>query len=130
LARPQLTVYTAAMLRCLLSLLLCACLALQGGTVALAAEAPCPMQSDMQSMLQAGDLDAADLPDCCNDLQTWAETGQPCKTGADCQVVVAWALAPGARALDVVASSEVPVLLSAAAPAAPPGMPWRPPSAA
>lgn len=117
------------MLRYLLSLLLCACLALQGGTVALAAEAPCPMQAEMQSMLHAGDLDAADLPDCCNDLQTWAETGKPCKTGADCQVVVAWALVPSVQSVAVAAASEVPVLLSAAAPAAPPGMPWRPPSA-
>lgn len=129
MALPKLTVYTAAMLRYLLSLLLCACLALQGGTVALAAEAPCPMQAEMQSMLQAGDLDAADLPDCCNDLQTWAETGKPCKTGADCQVVVAWALVPSVQSVAVAAASEVPVLLSAAAPAAPPGMPWRPPSA-
>lgn len=129
LARTQTAAYTAAVLRRLLTLLLCASLALQGATVALAAESPCPMQDDMAAMAQAGDLDLAELPDCCNDLQTWADTGQLCKTGVDCQGVVAWATAPAAQGMPAVPSSAVPDARIAVEPTAPPGAPWRPPSA-
>lgn len=86
------------------------------------------MEADMEAMVLAGDLDPADLPDCCNDMQTWAETGQLCKTGADCQAFVAWAPAPAARVLGAAPSSEVPVALSAPALTARTATPWRPPS--
>jgi hypothetical protein len=117
------------MLRRLLTLLLCASLALQGATVALAAESPCPMQAEMAAMAQAGDLDLADLPDCCNDLQTWADTGQLCTTGVDCQGFVAWAPAPAAQGVPAGPSSALHQALIAAEPMARPGTPWRPPSA-
>lgn len=87
------------------------------------------MQADMEAMVLAGDVETADLPECCNDLQTWAETGQLCKTGADCQAFVAWALVPALRAMDAAPSSDIPVALNAPAPSAQPGTPWRPPSA-
>jgi hypothetical protein len=117
------------MLRRLLSVLLCTCLALQGATVALAAEAPCPMQAEMAAMVLAGgDLDLADLPDCCNDPQTWAETGQLCKTGVDCQGFVAWAPAPAAHVIGVAPSYAIPDALSSSEPKARPATPWRPPS--
>jgi hypothetical protein len=116
-------------LRRLLTLILCACLALQGAGVALAAEAPCPMEAEMAAMVLAGELDPADLPDCCNDMQDWAETGHLCKTGADCQALAAWALAPAARGVEAAPASDAPATLNTPAPTAPPGAPWRPPTA-
>ena len=50
-------------------------MSLQGMGVVMASEAPCPMESDMEAMVIAGELSIEDLPDCCNDMQTWAETG-------------------------------------------------------
>ena len=87
------------------------------------------MQADMEAMVLAGDLDPADLPGCCNDLQTWAETGQLCKTGVDCQGFVAWAPAPVAQGTDAAPSCAIPVALNAPLPTVRPATPWRPPSA-
>lgn len=128
-ARRHAASYTAAVLRRLLSLILCACLALQGATVALATEAPCPMEAEMAALVLAGELDPADLPDCCNDMQAWAETGQLCKTGADCQGLAAWALASAGRGVGAAPSSDAPGTLNIPAPTAPPDAPWRPPTA-
>lgn len=121
--------YTCVVLHRLVLVLLCACLALQGGGLVLASEAPCPMEAEMIAMVQAGDLDPADLPDCCNDLQTWAETGQLCKTGLDCQGLVAWAPAPVTASVGSPPSSGPPPALNARATRAPPGATWRPPAA-
>ena len=129
LAEPHRTPYTFKVFHRLLTLLLCACLVLQGANMAVASETPCPMQADMEAMVLAGELDPADLPSCCNDLQTWAETGQLCKTGLDCQGLAAWAPAPAAVATQVPRSSVPPEALNFAAPHAPPGAPWRPPTA-
>jgi len=82
----------------------------------------------MEAMVLADELDPADLPDCCNDMQTWGETGHPCKSGADCQVPVAWALAATTTGLGAAPSSGPPVALNASAPTSPPGAPWRPPT--
>ncbi len=122
--------YTAAVLRRLLTLVLCACLALPGASLARATEAPCPMEAGMmEAMLLADGLAPDDLPDCCNDMPAWAETGHLCKTGTDCQGFVAWAPAPAARGLGTAASSGAPLAPTIPAPTAPPGAPWRPPSA-
>lgn len=110
-------------------MILCACLALQGATVALATEAPCPMEAEMAAMVLAGELDPADLPDCCNDTQAWADTGHLCKPDSDCQGLAAWALAPAARGVGTAPSSDAPITLNIPAPTAPPGAPWRPPTA-
>lgn len=117
------------MLHRILTLLLCACLALQGASVALASEVPCPMAAEMEALVLAGELNPADLSDCCNDLQAWAETGSLCKTGVDCQGMLSLAPAATARAVATAASSGHPVGLTLLAPTAPPGAPWRPPSA-
>jgi hypothetical protein len=43
------------------------------------------MEATMQPMLAAGDLDPSDRADeGCNDLETYAATGQPCKSGTAC----------------------------------------------
>ena len=122
--------YTRGVLRRLLTLLICACLVAPGGGLALASETPCPMQAEMEAMVLAGERDSVDLPDCCNDLQTWAETGQLCKPGLDAAGTLAWAPAP---------MLACPGITSAAGPipspgpghaVAPPGAPWRPPTGA
>jgi hypothetical protein len=115
-------------IRRFLTLLLCACLSLQGAGVVMASEAPCPMESDMQAMVIAGELSIEDLPDCCNDLQTWAETGHLCKQGLDCAGLVVWAPAPSLGTAAAMMNSarafrQGPIPLSA-----PPGTPWRPPT--
>jgi hypothetical protein len=117
------------MLRRLLSLLLCVCLSLQGAGLALASEPACPMEAAMQDMVSAGELDPADLSDCCNDLQTWAETGQLCKSSVDCQGLMTWAPAPGAMVVARAPASDPPWAPSTATFAAPTGAPWRPPTA-
>jgi hypothetical protein len=117
------------MFRRFLTLLLSACLALHSGSLALAGETPCPMEAGMQAMVLAGEIDPDELPDCCNDLQTWAETGDLCKTAVDCQGLVTWAPAPAALAVAKASASDPPGTLSTAALQAPRGAPWRPPTA-
>lgn len=117
-------------MRRLLTLLLCACMALQGMVSAMARETPCPMEAEMEAMVLAGELGADDLPDCCNDLQTWAETGQLCKPGLDFAGGMVWAPAPVPIPLGVgggtcVLASPPPTAMNA-----PPGALWRPPAQA
>ena len=73
-------------------------------------------------------LDAADLPDCCNDMQTWAETGQLCKPGLDAAGFLVWAPAPEPGTVGTVLSPEPCSGLSPTPLSAPPGAPWRPPT--
>lgn len=120
--------YTAVVPNRLLTLLLCVCLALQGASVASASDSPCPMEAEMKAMVLAGDLDPADLSDCCNDMQTWAETGHLCKSGADCQVFATWAPAPSTSGLKAAPSTGPPGALEASCSTVHPGTPWRPPS--
>ena len=112
----------------MLSIVLCACLALQGAGVALASDAPCPMEADMEARVLSGDLDATDLPDCCNDMQTWAETGHLCKSGLDYAGLVAWAPAPSPGTVGAASGSSPVARPSPTALSAPPGAPWRPPT--
>lgn len=83
----------------------------------------------MEAMVLAGELDPADLPGCCNDLQTWAKTGHLCQTGVDCLGFMAWAPAPVTMDVGTAPSSAPRVALSTCAPNAPPGATWRPPTA-
>lgn len=116
-------------MRRLISWLVCACMAVQGVVPALAAEAPCPMEAEMVASVLAGELDAADLPDCCNDLQTWAETGHLCKSGLDGSGPQPGAPAPMPdRLLAAPGAAAVPGPGPTAV-SAPPGAPWRPPTA-
>lgn len=88
---------------------------------------PCPMQmSDMAAMAQTMDMDV--LPDCCQDMDSAAEHGKPCKTGQECKTA----------SLLQVATVKPPVLLSASLavsdthdlpPEQPASGPWRPPRA-
>lgn len=116
------------MFRRALTLLLSVCLLLQGAGIAVASEQRCPMEAEMQTLALAGALDAADLPFCCNDMQTQNETGDLCKTQLDCQGLAAWAPAPAALEMQAPRSAHATPALHAAAPHTPPGTPWRPPT--
>lgn len=71
-------------LRVFLFMLLSIALPLQGYAHFAAPTPPCPME-------QMGVLDMADaeaMHDCCNDSETAAKTGKPCKTAQPCQSAV------------------------------------------
>lgn len=115
------------MLRRWLLLLICLTLPLQA--FATQAQPPCcPMAAEMAAQLASGDLAAADLHECCNDAQTFAITGEACKSGQKCCLnsPVAVPISPVTRAVLPLDQAPPPV---AAAPR-PPGSlasPWRPP---
>lgn len=82
----------------------------------------------MAEMLASGELAAADLPDCCNDADTFAKTGKACKPGQECSVgsfampaaVLPWrslppAVEPVARLMVLMPPDIV-------------ALPWRPPA--
>lgn len=87
------------------------------------------MQAEMEAMVLAGELDPADLSGCCNDMQTWDETGQLCKTGLDYPGLVAWAPAPATLVVGAAPTADPPDALNTFEPKAPPGALWRPPTA-
>ena len=122
------SLYPALVMRRFLTLLLCACMALQGVGTVLAQEAPCPMEAELTAMVVAGELAVEDLPDCCNDMATWAETGHLCKPGLDCAGLVVWAPAPTCGAVAAVADSDPAFRPGPTTLSAPPGAPWRPPT--
>ncbi len=117
-------------MRRLWSLLLCACIALQGVGAVAASEVPCPMEAEMVAMVAAGELSAEDLPDCCNDMQTWAETGQLCQPSLEGAGVLVWALAPASVTVTPLRGSDLACRAGPTALSAPPGAPWRPPAGA
>jgi hypothetical protein len=114
--------------RWLLSLLIAA-LPLQGLAASWPAAAPCPMEAAMMAqMLASGEIAAADLPDCCNDVDTLARTGEACKPGQDCGVG-SIALPAGMLPVRSEPPAVVPVpWLSAIAPPDIVALPWRPPA--
>lgn len=112
----------------LVFLLVCLGLALQVQAARSFDKPPCPMEAMMQAMLAAGDLDPADLPECCNDLPTYAATGQACKSGTDCSAPVAMMLAATPCAVAARPASTVAQALSPAARVADLATPWRPPA--
>jgi hypothetical protein len=116
------------MIRRWLTVLLCLGLALQGPAARALEQMPCPMEAQMQALLQAGAIDPAELPDCCNDLQTWLDTGQLCKTGNGIHAPATWALLPGLVQIAAAASSSLPELAPLPDRRAPVARHWRPPA--
>lgn len=88
------------MIRRFVIFVLCLALALQSWAGSQSSSEPCPMAAEMAAnmtaMASAVGSDTADTGalggDCCNDAATFAETGQPCKTGQDCQAPATWAV--------------------------------------
>lgn len=117
-------------IRRFLFILICAGLALQSPAVRALEQTPCPMEATMQAMLAAGDLDPADLPDCCNDLQTWAATGHLCKSASDCGASPTGFWLPVEQGTALVAAASVAPPARPVPPfTAPSAQPWRPPAA-
>ncbi len=116
------------MLRRWLLLLLCWTLPLQATAFAWTVQSPCPMAAEMAGLLAVGERAAEGLPDCCNDAQTFAQTGKACKTGQECTAPMP-ALAPthavGATGL---LRHDPPRCATLASSAAPPATLWRPPT--
>lgn len=128
-----------------LMLLLCFAIPLQGMASVRASHSPCAMEAglDRESVTGAsatsGTLDdqatpAADsasdsqVDDCCNDAETAAKSGQPCKTGQECSAP-AFPLAGATRVLALTRSSTtVPDSPAVLGQSGPPATVWRPPS--
>lgn len=116
------------MFRRWLLLLMCLALPLQAPAITWQTQSPCPMEAEMAAMLAAGDLAAEDLPDCCNDVETFAQTGKACKAGQECAattLAVPPAAVPAATGL---LRHEAPLFAASARHAAPPASLWRPPA--
>jgi hypothetical protein len=113
-----------------LLLLICAALPPQGiAAVRAAAQSPCPMQTQMLEQQASAAMPDADLPDCCNDAETFARTGQPCKPMADVQLPSV-AMLPLRAVPGSVAPQARPAAPRAVAPPDDPAAtPWRPPAA-
>lgn len=113
-------------MRRLILLMLCLALPLQGWAGLRSAELPCSMEEMVAAQPAEGTVSA--LPECCNDAETAALTGQLCKSGQECQVPTHW-VAGAAAALAQAAPGFAPI--ARLAPPPPPGaltLVWRPPA--
>jgi len=115
------------MLKRLLAIFLCLGLVLQAGAVPPLHQAPCPMEEHMQAALEAGEALLGELPDCCQDLLTFATTGKACKAQFDCGFTAAM---PGSVSIDArpPGTSVLPRAYKAWLPPVPIAGPWRPPA--
>ena len=85
---------------------------------------PCPMQPAHQAMAPSAQSVAGT---CCNDADTTAKTGKPCKAGQECQTSPAATLLPPA----VTSAPSLASRITATAPITPklhPAGIWRPPA--
>lgn len=112
-------------MRALLITLLCVALPLAAGARTLdTIKIPCPMQQAHQHTEPSAQPAAGT---CCNDTDTTAKTGKPCKAGQECQTSPAATLLP-----PIMTPAASPSFrLAAIAPIAPrlhPAGIWRPPA--
>ncbi len=85
---------------------------------------PCPMQPAHQAMAPSAQSVTGT---CCNDADTTAKTGKPCKAGQECQTSPAVTLLPPA----VTSAPSLASRITATAPITPklhPAGIWRPPA--
>lgn len=103
-------------------LLLSFALPVYGSAGAAVPQAPCTM----------ADMDAAAMDeaagDCCNDLDTYAQTGQACKMGQECPASPTLTVAADRAGLLVTLAQAPPRWGAALAPAGEPRGIWRPPA--
>lgn len=130
--RHRLAGYHLPVMRRFVLFLLCLAIALQAWAGTQSRAEPCPMAADMVAMASAPGATASESgalgDDCCNDAATFAKTGQPCKTGQDCQAPALWAVPVTPWAAPV---APPPALRAVAVCAAPRGLAalvWRPPT--
>jgi hypothetical protein len=115
------------MLRRLLAILLCLGLALQAVATPNVQRAPCPMEEHMRAALAAGVTQASELPDCCQDLLTYAATGKACKAQLDCSFTVV-ILPSESIPTEPPGAATLPGAQGHMLRAAPVAGPWRPPT--
>jgi hypothetical protein len=116
-------------MRLFLLLWLSLALPLQGWGGGIRQQAPCPMEA---AMAMAGDPAGAgmdlSMTDCCNDAETFMQTGQPCKPGQACQTPAGWVAPVVLSAVQALPLND----LRAPVPPGPlrgtPASIWRPPS--
>lgn len=66
--------------------------------------------------------------DCCHDAATVAKTGQPCKSGQDCQAPALWAVPVTPWAAPVVPPQALQAVAVCTAPHGLAALVWRPPT--
>ncbi|MGE3296428.1 MAG: hypothetical protein AB7I68_03665 [Porticoccaceae bacterium] len=111
-------------MRALLIALLCVALPFTAGARTLdAIKIPCPMQQnqDMEPSAQRA------AGPCCNDADTTAKTGKPCKAGQECQTSPAATLLPPIMTPAASLSSRVAAIAPMTPRLQPAGI-WRPPA--
>lgn len=112
-------------MRALLITLLCVALPLAAGARTLdAIQLPCPMQQAHQHTEPSAQPAAGT---CCNDAETTAKTGKPCKAGQECQPSPAATLLLPAVTSAPSLSSPLAVIAPIAPRLHPAGI-WRPPA--
>ncbi len=84
----------------------------------------------MASGAMVNDASPGAVPDCCNDMATFLETGQPCKTGADCGAPVAGTPPGGLLAAPALRATRHLVPAVVAPPSSARSAIWRPPPSA
>lgn len=112
-------------LRVVLFLLISIALPLQGYAHFVVPKVPCPMEP----LAMMGMADAAAMHDCCNDAETAAKTGKPCKSAQFCQSVGQFLPFTGLEALPLgsTSSTRFPRLASVLF-SFDPAATWRPPA--
>jgi hypothetical protein len=121
------------MLRRVVLIVLCLAVALQAWAGSPSGDEPCPMAAEMAAemaaMASAAGTATGDLgDDCCNDAATFAKTGQPCKSGQDCQAPALWAVPVKPWVAPVLQPPALQTAALCAAPCGGPALVWRPPA--
>lgn len=117
------------MLRRIVLFVLCLAVALQALAGTPSRDEPCPMAAEMAAMASdAGTATGDPADDCCNDAATFAETGQPCKSGQDCQAPALWAVPVKPWTAPVLPPPALQAAAICAAPCGQAALVWRPPT--
>jgi hypothetical protein len=112
-------------MRAFLITLLCVALPFAAGARTLdAIKIPCPMQQAHQDMAPSAQFAAGS---CCNDAETTAKTGKPCKAGQECQASPTATLLPPILTPVASRSSRLAAIASITPRLHPAGI-WRPPA--
>lgn len=112
-------------MRAFIAFLLCLTVAFQGIANAHVFKQPCPMEQGTQAVM----LDAsAATQDCCNDADTAAKTGKPCKSGQECNLSHACTVALLQAPTQAPASLGLVPTADLITPSFDPSGVWRPPT--
>lgn len=113
--------------RLLWLLLICIAIPLQGWAATPWHVQPCPMTASAASA-ETGAVEHAETHDCCNDAESLARTGQPCKAGQDCPAPPLYTTPDSAAARHAPLPGAAPVWAELLAPGRVSVAIWRPPA--